>query len=181
WFDEYTAVLARGGDPYRLTVAERSVPSKYGNVGVRIYTPRGFQSVIVFAHGGGWVIGNLDTHNHICRWLAAETASKVVSVDYGLAPEHPFPTPVEQTAAAIAAPRREFEDGNRPLCVAGDSAGANIAAVALLRVAPEVRRGVTGFISIYGAYSPAMNLSSHKLYGDGRFGLSEQQMRWFWN
>ena len=65
--------------------------------------------------------------------------------------------------------------------VAGDSAGANIAAMAVLACNETERRRIAGFVSIYGAYSPHLNLSSHKLYGDGRFGLSEAQMRWFWN
>jgi DNA-binding FadR family transcriptional regulator len=65
--------------------------------------------------------------------------------------------------------------------VAGDSAGANVAAMAILGLDRAQKRRIAGFVSIYGAYAPEMNLSSHRLYGDGRFGLSEAQMRWFWN
>ena len=68
-----------------------------------------------------------------------------------------------------------------PVLVAGDSAGANIAASAILCLSKDERRQIAGFVSLYGAYAPEMNLSSHRLYGDGRFGLSEAQMRWFWN
>jgi DNA-binding FadR family transcriptional regulator/acetyl esterase/lipase len=181
WFDEYTSILAEETQEYPLPVADRTISTAVGEVAFRTYTPRGYESVIVFAHGGGWVIGSVGTHDHICRWLAAETGSKVISVDYGLAPENPFPVAVDQTAEVIALATREREAGDHPLFIAGDSAGANIAAMAVLRASPEVQAGIAGFISIYGAYSPAMNLSSHKLYGDGRFGLSEKQMQWFWN
>ena len=117
----------------------------------------------------------------ICRWLAHASGSRVVSVDYGLAPEHPYPTAVLQTAGVLSALLDENQGEERSVFIAGDSAGANIAAMAVLASDADRRKRIAGFISIYGAYSPHLNLSSHKLYGDGRFGLSEAQMRWFWN
>ena len=135
----------------------------------------------MFVHGGGWVIGSVDTHDHICRWLSKATESQVVSVEYGLAPERPYPTAVVQTAAVLSAVLSEHEGDDRSVFLAGDLAGANIASMAVLSCGADLAKRLKGFISIYGAYSPQLNLSSHRLYGDGRFGLSEAQMRWFWN
>jgi acetyl esterase/lipase/DNA-binding FadR family transcriptional regulator len=151
-----------------------------GSVPVRVYNPATNDLTIVFIHGGGWVFGSLDSHDTIPRWLAAETGARVVSVGYSLAPEHPFPRAIEECAGVISTLLAGAKASHR-LFVCGDSAGANIGAMAILRLTSSERAAVTGFVSVYGVYSPEMNLSSHKLYGDGRFGLSEQQMRWFWN
>jgi acetyl esterase/lipase/DNA-binding FadR family transcriptional regulator len=146
---------------------------------VRIYNPEESGPTVVFVHGGGWAIGSIGSHDHITRWLASELGGRVMSVEYSLAPEHPYPTAINECMSVISTVSGETRGA--PLFIAGDSAGANIAAMAILRLPLHERRNVTGFISIYGAYSPQMNLSSHRLYGDGRFGISEAQMRWFWN
>src|SRR5579871_1297378 len=181
WIDEFARAATNGRPPHPIPISSRTFASAAGSVETRIYTPRNHRSVIVFVHGGGWVIGSIDTHDHICRWLATATGSRLISVNYALAPEHPYPTAVVQTAAVLSALAAEEGRDERTLFLAGDSAGANIAAMALLSCGAEVAGHLTGFISIYGAYAPQMNLSSHRLYGDGRFGLSEGQMRWFWN
>ncbi len=181
WFDEFARVATAGFLAHPMVVEPRSFAFSDGAVKTVIYSPRGYRSVIVFVHGGGWVIGSVATHDHICRWLATATGSQVVSIDYSLAPEHVFPTAVDETAAVLAAVTAEQSTQEQTVFLAGDSAGANIAAMALLSAGTSVAEELAGFISIYGAYSPQMNLSSHKLYGDGRFGLSEPQMRWFWN
>lgn len=181
WLDEYARLISVGRRPHAIPTGTRRFSSAAGPVQARIYTPPNYRSVIIFVHGGGWVIGSVDTHDHICRWLAKATESRVVSVDYGLAPENPYPTAVLQTAGVIRALIDESGGDERSVFVAGDSAGANIASMAVLECGADVARRLAGVISIYGAYSPHLNLSSHKLYGDGRFGLSEAQMRWFWN
>ena len=124
-------------------------------------------------------MGGVKSHDHIARWLAAETASRVVQVEYSLAPEHPYPVAMNEIAAVLSATLADRRFA--PVLVGGDSAGANLAASAILSLTKEERRKIAGFVSLYGAYAPEMNLSSHRLYGDGRFGLSEAQMRWFWN
>jgi len=181
WFDEFARLVALDARTHPMSVSQQVFAAERGPVRTRVYTPRAYRSVLVFAHGGGWVIGSVDTHDHICRWLAAATGSQVISVDYALAPEHPYPAAIQQTAAVVSTVVREHQGDGRTIFLAGDSAGANVMAMALLSAGPEVAAGLAGFISIYGAYSPQMNLSSHKLYGDGRFGLGETQMRWFWN
>ena len=181
WVEEYSNLAARSAVLPRMEVSERSHATPRGPVTTRIYGPSDAAPTLVFVHGGGWVIGSLDSHDHIARWLASEIDGRVVSIDYSLAPEHPYPAAIEQCAAVISAILEECSAQGTPVFVTGDSAGANIAAMSILRLSAVDRRRIAGFISIYGAYCPEMNLSSHKLYGDGRFGLSEAQMRWFWN
>ena len=124
--------------------------------------------------------GRHRSHDHIARWLAAETGSRVLQIEYSLAPEHPYPAAMNEIDG------RPLRHACRGEGCAGPGrrailAGANLAASAILRLSKDERRRIAGFVSIYGAYAPEMNLSSHRLYGDGRFGLSEAQMRWFWN
>ena len=96
--------------------------------------PQPPQPLLVYYHGGGWVIGDLDTHDSACRFLAAHTGVAVLSIDYRLAPEHPFPAAVEDALAAFAwADAHADELGADParIAVGGDSAGGNLAAVRL--------------------------------------------------
>jgi acetyl esterase/lipase/DNA-binding FadR family transcriptional regulator len=178
WLDEYGRLTSRGHE-IDLAVEPRSFQTPAGPVAARVYNPVETSLTIVFLHGGGWSFGSIDTHDHIARWLAVQTGGRVVSVDYALAPEHPYPTGMKQAGAVISAIISESH--RHPVFVGGDSAGANIAVTAILDLPAATRKSLAGFISIYGAYAPEMNLSSHRLYGDGRFGLSEAQMRWFWN
>jgi len=113
-----------------------AIPGPEGDLPVRLYRPDtpGPYPTIVFFHGGGFVLGSIGTHDWLCRQLTRETGAVVVSVDYRLAPEHPFPAAVEDAYAATqwAAdnPDRLASDGT--LAVAGDSAGGNLAAVVAL-------------------------------------------------
>jgi acetyl esterase len=109
-----------------------------GKVPVRSYRPAGHPGVLpalVFYHGGGWVVGSLDSHDHLCRHLAVRAGIAVLSIDYRLAPEHPFPAALEDCLAAAQWAMREAAalkiDGTR-IAVGGDSAGAQLAASAAL-------------------------------------------------
>jgi acetyl esterase len=91
-------------------------------VPVRVYEPDGARGTVAYLHGGGWVLGNLDSVDAVCRALADAAGARVVSIDYRLAPEHPFPAAVDDATAAVGALEGD-------LVVAGDSAGGNLAAV----------------------------------------------------
>jgi DNA-binding FadR family transcriptional regulator/acetyl esterase/lipase len=173
------ALAASRYDPPRIPTMEERFQTPFGNVLVRTYGPASTGTMIVLVHGGGWVAGGIDTHDSIARWLAHEARASVAVVEYSLAPEHPFPRGIIEVASVI----RELAAGldrRRRLVVIGDSAGANIGAMALLRLDPVERARVDGFVSLYGPYAPAMDLSSHRLYGDGSFGLSAAEMLSCW-
>jgi acetyl esterase len=122
------------------SVIEVVVPARGGAPAVptRLYRPRpGPAPLVVFAHGGGWTIGGLDTHDRICRRLAHTSGAAVLSVDYRLAPEHPAPAAVEDVVSVlewVAAEPPELAPASRPVAVAGDSAGGTVAALACLRL-----------------------------------------------
>ncbi|MBL6937800.1 MAG: alpha/beta hydrolase [Alphaproteobacteria bacterium] len=117
-------------------ITDRTIPGPAHAIGVRIYTPLSATSTVlpglIFFHGGGFVLGDLDSHDDLCRVLANESGCRVVSIDYRLAPEHPFPAAVDDCFAAtkyVAAHAGEFGIDASRLAVGGDSAGGNLAAV----------------------------------------------------
>ena len=117
-------------------IEDRTLPGPAGPLPLRVYTPVAANDEpsggVIFFHGGAWVLGNLDTHDCLCRILANESGCRFVSIDYRLAPEHPFPAAVEDACAAtawIAAHAAELAIDPNCLAVAGDSAGGTLAAV----------------------------------------------------
>lgn len=132
------AGIFRGGDTPIGKSEDRGIPGPGGSILLRVYTPVGLTDAqtlpgLMFFHGGGFVIGDLETHDDLCRALANGSGCRVVSVDYRLAPEHPFPAAVEDCWAAtqyVAAHAAEFGIDPARLAVGGDSAGGNLAAVA---------------------------------------------------
>jgi acetyl esterase len=114
-----------------------------GNLRTRLYRPRGAGQAapaLVYFHGGGWVLGNLESHDHLCRYLAAKAGVVVVAVDYRLAPEHKFPAAYEDCLAAtrwVAASATELGLDAKRLAVGGDSAGGSLAAAVALAVRDE--------------------------------------------
>lgn len=120
------ALCASG--PQVASVVDLTVPVGGGVIGVRVYSPEARPAAtLVYFHGGGWITGELGYPDELCRFLAADAGLRVVSVDYRLAPEHPFPGPLEDAWAAIQWTARTYDD--TPLGIAGDSAGGNLAAV----------------------------------------------------
>src|SRR5580693_6985203 len=117
-------------------IEDRTLPGPAGPLPFRVYTPLAADDEpsggVIFFHGGAWVLGDLDTHDCLCRILANESGCRLISVDYRLAPEHPFPAAVEDACAAtawIAAHAVELAIDPTCLGVAGDSAGGTLAAV----------------------------------------------------
>ena len=153
----------------------------YRRFGVGVGRPHRRPSAIVYFHGGGWVLGDLDTHDGSCRLLAAVTGCVVVSVDYRLSPEHPFPAAVEDCLAAYGWVQRSHADlGCAPgrVGVMGDSAGGNLAAVVSLAtrtgdVPPPIAQGL-----VYPGVDARMDTPSIHRLGEGYF-LTREGMEAF--
>ncbi|MDN3355861.1 alpha/beta hydrolase [Actinomadura sp. DC4] len=152
-----------------------------GDVPIRIYRPEsGTLPALVYFHGGGWAIGDLDTADPMCRRLAAEAGCAVVSVGYRLAPEDPFPAAVEDAYAVTAdVAGNTGRYGVRPgaVAVAGDSAGGNLAAVTALRARDEGLPLAHQLLMCPNTDS-ALDSASFAEFGEG-YGLSAATMAWF--
>ncbi len=147
----------------------------------RLYRPNDAQDLglLVYFHGGGWVIGGIDSHDNVCRSLCNRANVAVLSVDYRLAPEHKFPAPLEDCVTALTWAHRNAAsigvDGNK-IAVGGDSAGGNLAAVvAQLRPVPLKFQLLI--------YPVTDGLMSHGSYEENKNGplLTRSGMTWFWN
>ena len=152
-----------------------------GGLALRLYRPGpGVLPLLVYFHGGGWTIGDLDTHDVVCRQLANESGCAVLSVDYRLGPEHRFPAAVDDALTAVRWARREASalgiEAAR-IAVGGDSAGGNLAAVAalLLRDAGE---GVAFQLLIYPATDMRAVAPSHRSNGQG-YLLTADSIAWY--
>jgi acetyl esterase len=179
------AVAGRGG---RVKLQrDLLIPGPGGTIPVRQYVPLAHDSdrplpLLLYLHGGGFVLGSPDTHDNLCRALARRAGCVVVSVDYRLAPEHPFPAAVDDAYAALqwaAAEAPALGADPHRLGVAGDSAGGNLAAVLCLRSREEDGPAIRHQALIYPA-TDATNLDreSHRRYGRGYF-LDLSDVVWF--
>jgi acetyl esterase len=152
---------------------------------VRLYDPGLGRPApcLIYLHGGGWVIGSLDTHDGVCRRLALAGDFLVASVDYRLAPEHKFPAGLEDCVAAvrwIADHGADWGIEAGRLAIGGDSAGANLALATLLSLRDAGTAPLRGGVLIYGAYAADADTPSRRAYGDGSYIISNDDMRWFW-
>lgn len=177
------SMARRGGEGYRPepigSVEDRTIPGPGGPLPVRIFTPtEDLGRVVTYLHGGGWVLGDLDTHDPVTRRVANGLGATVVSVDYRLAPEHPFPAALEDTLAALAWAADTFP--GRPHVVAGDSAGASLAAGAALRARDAGGPQLAAQLLIYPATDPTMSRPSVRENGEGYF-LTGRDMGWFFD
>jgi acetyl esterase len=179
-------VFWSAGAPALPHVEERTIRGASGPMRVRLYDPRipAPAPTVVFLHGGGWVLGDIDLYDGVARQLANRSGLRCLSVDYGLAPEHPFPAPVEDCLAAVrwaATDGPELGIDPARLAIAGDSAGANLALATCLALRdagePLLRRAAL----IYGAYSDDENTPSQRENGGGAFLVTTEEMRWYWD
>lgn len=173
--------------PELANVEPLAIPSPAGPIPARVYTPTrlrkadGLAPCLVFFHGGGWVIGDLESHDVVCRKLADAGELMVVSVDYRLAPEHKFPAAVDDAIAAtkwIADNSKQLGIDASRLMVGGDSAGGNLAAV--IAIAARDGRGpaIAGQVLIYPATDFAMTHPSHS-EPETSILLTHSVIRWF--
>jgi acetyl esterase len=158
-----------------------------GPVPVRIYTPVGKTGTVtpacVYFHGGGWVIGDLDTHDELCRVLANESGARVLSVDYRLAPEHKFPAAYEDALAALVWAEREagsLKINPNRLAVAGDSAGGNLAAAVALAARAKGLPKPRFQLLIYPVTQARAGFPSMEALATGYF-LEKASMNWFFD
>jgi acetyl esterase len=165
-------------------VEDRSVPGSGAAVPVRLYTPAGagpFPGIVYF-HGGGFVIGDLDTHDPLCRQIAVRTGAIVSAVHYRLAPEHPFPAAADDALSAarwfLAHAAELGADGQR-LFVMGDSAGGTLATVTARALREQPSPHLRGQILIYPITDHVdAGAASYAEFADG-YGLTREAMRWF--
>ena len=179
-------MVALAGEPESIArIENRTVPGPAGQIPVRIYTPVGTAPfpVLVYFHGGGWVIGNLDTHDGICRSLANRVGCLVVSVDYRLAPEHRFPAAPEDCYAAtrwLAEHAGSLGGDKGRIAVGGDSAGGNLAAVVALMARDRGGPKLAFQLLVYPATDTDFETRSYRENSEGYF-LTRADMVWFWN
>jgi acetyl esterase len=167
-------------------VANLTCPGPDGDIPLRIYTPVAPSSdvlpALLFFHGGGFVIGNLDTHDGLCRMIANEAGVRVIAVDYRLSPEHKYPAAIEDASAAL-----KFVEANAPqlgvdanrLAIGGDSAGGNIAAV-IAQIAKENGGPSLAFqLLFFPVTQIGEETSSFRSFAEGFF-LEKAGLEWFY-
>jgi acetyl esterase len=164
------------------SVEDLTIPGPAGDLTARVYRPEqdGAVPTVVLFHGGGWVIGDLDTHDNMARSICRDGEAVVVSVDYRLAPEAPFPAAVEDALAAtrwVASHLADFGGDDR-LAVAGDSAGGNLAAVVAQQLRDAGGPALAGQLLVYPAVDVTGEYASRWENAEGYF-LDLPTMAWF--
>jgi acetyl esterase len=184
--DARATMLARPRQPGPAMASEedRRIPGPGGDIPVRIFRPGNADgSVLVFFHGGGWVLGNLDTHAGNCRNLAQHAACTVIAVDYREAPEHRFPSAAADAYAAaswVAANAADVGVDASRLAVGGESAGGNLAAVVCLMARERGGPAIKQQWLAYPVMDHSFDRPSYSEVGNG-YGLEKASMEWFWN
>lgn len=174
-------------EPPEVSEAEdMAAPGANGPIPLRYYRPKNAAKgkvlpVLVYYHGGGWVIGDLDTHDVVCRTLANEAGCAVVSVDYRMGPEHKFPAAVDDAylvAKWVAEESKALRVDPARLAVGGDSAGGNLAAVVSLLARDHGGPSIAFQLLIYPATDMAMNTDSQAKFAEGHL-LTRGGQIWF--
>jgi acetyl esterase len=168
----------------KVSTEDRKIQGDEKEIAIRIYTPevKGPTGALVYYHGGGWVIGNIETHDALCHTVAAESGCIIVSVDYGLAPESKFPEPVED---AYLAAKWTYDHANelgidpQKIAVGGDSAGGNLA-VAVSYLAVERKELSIAYQMLLYPSTGFEYTESYEKYGEGYY-LTKGTMAWFRN
>ena len=179
------SLKAVSGEPEQVARVENlQMPGPGGPIPIRVYAPEvgGTRPGLVYFHGGGWVVGNIDTHDGVCRALARRSGAVVVSVDYRLAPEHKFPAAVDDCYAAtlwVAANAANLGIDSSRIAVGGDSAGGTLSTV----IARKCRDHHSPSLALQVLVYPVANMrsfdtASHREFADGYY-LTAPMMEWF--
>jgi acetyl esterase len=179
------AVLAAEPQPV-ADARDLSCPGPYGPIPLRLYRPTGSEvgqelPVLVYYHGGGWLLGGLDSHDAVCRHFANAARCAVVSVDYRMAPEHKFPAAVDDCAAAtrwVIEQAKQLEIDPAHVAVGGDSAGGNLAAVMALMARDGTLPPLVFQLLVYPATDMAMTTVSSQTITQ-TVPLTSTTMKWF--
>ncbi|MFF6995807.1 alpha/beta hydrolase [Streptomyces sp. NPDC008313] len=171
------AVFTRGAEPIAVhRVTDESVQGRGGKIPVRVYSPETPTSVIVYLHGGAWIGGDIDTHDLVTRRLSRDTGAVVVSVDYRMLPEHPFPAPFDDAYDAVVW-ARSLHPG-LPFLVAGDSAGGTLSACVALRARDEDGPRIDGQVLVYPGIDDNLDTPSMHAFRDSS-PTSVENLRFF--
>src|SRR5579863_3195428 len=174
-----SALFGDGPEVGKVETVE--IPTRAGKIRGRVLLPKKAPSaLIVFYHGGGWVIGGIDESEIIARFMVDDTGAGVVLVDYRLAPEHPFPAPIEDCYDALLWSAQEATKLKVPVVVAGDSAGGNLATVCAMLVRDQGGPKIALQIMIYPVCDCDMETESYKAFGAGLV-LTAADMSWFYD
>jgi acetyl esterase len=180
------ALFGTQGDPEPVgAVEERTIPGAGGEMPARIYSPYGTGPfpVLVYFHGGGWVIGDLEAYDATCRALTNAAGCLVVAMEYRLAPEHKFPAAPEDCYAAtcwVAANAAAIGGDPRRIAVGGDSAGGNLAAVVAQMARDRGGLALVYQLLVYPVTNYGYDTASYRENADG-YLLTRDAMVWFWN
>lgn len=165
---------------------DKTVNTADGSLRLRSYLGKNDHDrpLIIYFHGGGWAYGDLETHHGFCKMLCAQSTCSIVSVDYRLAPEHPYPAAADDCLTAtdwIAGHIKQLGPSNGTMILTGDSAGANLATATCLELEPDIRENVAGEILIYPVtdhYSRKFPSYTEKAKG---YRLTSKMMSEFWD
>ena len=177
-----------GGEaPNKLQVSNQVIETGEYPVPIRVYRPEAATDAIfpglVYLHGGGWCTGDLESHDHVCRWLASHAACSVIAVDYRLGPEHKFPAAVDDAYSAaewICSHANELKLDPKKIAIGGDSAGGNLSAVVALLAREQGGPDLCCQLLIYPATDMLMRYPSHVICGDD-YRLTRTSIAWFVN
>lgn len=187
WRTMLDAPMSTGTPIDMARVQDLEIPLDGRTLSARLYVPEAaaeLPPLVVYLHGGGWVLGTLDTHDATCRALARASGAAFLSLAYRLAPENPYPAPLDDVFDAVmwcrSAAERLGIDASR-MALAGDSAGANLAAAAAIRLRDAAISGVDAQLLLYPVTDRDLDNASYRANGNGDYFLSTAMMRWFWN
>lgn len=175
----------RKADLSVIAVSELEIPCGDGPIAARVYRApqQDPNTLIIYIHGGGWVIGDLKTHDPFCRRLAGETKAVVIALDYRLAPEHKFPAAPRDCIDAthwLLANQQQLGLENAQVFIAGDSAGGNLSAIVANQLCPPRQHPLAGQILIYPAVRHCEPPTASCIENAKGNGLTRAIMEWFW-